>query len=92
MLMRVYLRQARTGLAVRQYERCRVALAEELGIEPMAEARALRARMTRPALQMRQPAIDTGGGKDLQDIRMAISETQRGLASLSLKLDSLIHQ
>lgn len=97
-LMRVYLRQARTGLAVRQYERCRVALAEELGIEPMAEARALRAQMTRPAMQMREPAIgtgddnDNGNGNDLQDIRREISETQRGLARLSLKLESLVHQ
>lgn len=88
-LMRVYLRQGITGLAVRQYERCRVALAEELGVEPMAETRALRARIARPCTRIRQPAIGPAVGKDIQGIRKAISETQRGLTRLSHKLETL---
>jgi DNA-binding SARP family transcriptional activator len=92
-LMRIYLRQGITGLAARQYERCRLTLAEELGVEPTAETKALRAGIAQPCSRPHRPAFDpalgTVAGKDLQGVRKAISETQRGLTRLSHKLDTL---
>lgn len=40
-LIRLHLQRGHRALALRQYEQCRAVLAEELGVEPMAETRAL---------------------------------------------------
>jgi DNA-binding SARP family transcriptional activator len=44
-VMRIYLDSGERVLAVRQYETCRALLADELGIQPMAETQALYARI-----------------------------------------------
>ena len=50
-LMRLHLGRGALGAAMRQYERCREALATELGVPPSAETEALRRRIrARPAV------------------------------------------
>ena len=41
LLMRGYMANGNRPLAIRVYEQCRAALAEELGVEPMAETKRL---------------------------------------------------
>jgi DNA-binding SARP family transcriptional activator len=42
-LIRLHMRRGHRALALEQYERCRAALDDELGVEPMEETQALRA-------------------------------------------------
>jgi DNA-binding SARP family transcriptional activator len=44
-LIRLHLQRSHRALALRQYEQCRAVLADELGVEPMEETRALCAAM-----------------------------------------------
>lgn len=60
-LMRLHLGRGALGAAMRQYERCRDALAAELGVPPSAETEALRHRIrARPAAA---PAEGTAVGE-----------------------------
>lgn len=87
-LMRVAARQGRQGLVGRTYERCRQALADDLGIPPSAETDDLLAAL-------RSQPGDTLPPRDperaaLADLRRALAETQRNLARISTCLDSIL--
>jgi DNA-binding SARP family transcriptional activator len=51
-LIRLYTRRGHRALALQQYERCRAALDDELGVEPMEETRALCAGLLPAATNM----------------------------------------
>ncbi len=72
-LMQLYLREGQREAAQRQYEQCRALLHEELGVEPLAETRAVHREIQRttsvaaaatqiaapPATQRASPALDS---------------------------------
>jgi DNA-binding SARP family transcriptional activator len=76
-VMRIYLDRGERVLAVRQYETCRALLADELGIQPMAETQALYARI----------AADTDAAVPLTPGN--IFDSQRALRQLHATLRNL---
>jgi len=71
-LMRLHLEMGDRAAAVRQYETCRGSLRRELGIEPMEETRAMRARIAIPG------SSNAPGGKS-QAARKPLGEALRRL-------------
>ncbi|MDH3664900.1 MAG: bacterial transcriptional activator domain-containing protein [Alphaproteobacteria bacterium] len=89
-LMRVYARQGRPALALRQYERCRQAVKADLDVEPAEEIEALRATLvdSRRIID-RMPAAEPS---DLGAFRKRLVETQHDLSSLSSMIDRLLQR
>jgi len=84
-VMRLHAAQGQRALAVRQYERCRQVLEQELGVSPMPETQALLAKIVRSP--GRQPASDNAPVEtpyayaiaELQQARREFAQAQQRL-------------
>jgi DNA-binding SARP family transcriptional activator len=101
--MRLYCDLGQRSLAVRQYQRCREILADELGILPMEETQALHARIAGHGCPA--PGLpDVGAGsacphqavqQTVQQLRQAMVESALAQARLRravAQLEQLLHQ
>jgi DNA-binding SARP family transcriptional activator len=105
-MMRLYFANGARGLAVRQYEACREALAAELGIEPMPETQALYRQIAahheavepRPEAAPHLPAVSQRTtidlGQALQQLRAAAQNLESAREELRLAMDLVdrLHQ
>lgn len=86
-LIRLHLQRGHRALALNQYERCRAVLDEELGVEPMAETRALCAALlpSGPATQRPNPprkgslAVASGIAGSLRAAAASLDEARRAI-------------
>lgn len=92
-MMHLYLDSGERSLAVRQYEVCRLLLAEELGITPMEETQAVLAQIAPKAHQpwQRSSIVKAGGIQQdvlrqlrltLHDLNQARKQLQRAIRSV----------
>ena len=86
-LMILHFKAGRPGMALRQYNRCRAALHEELGVPPSVETDAVRTRVIGAAAAADgQNPINSAA---VNDLRQAITDTQQSLARVADRLDTL---
>ena len=86
-VIRLHVRNGHRALALKQYESCRAALEEELGVEPMEETRALCAELLSGAKRLTQAPAPPSKGRiaptlrnaaaKLDDARHALAEALR---------------
>lgn len=90
-MMRLHCLHGDRTAALRQYERCRRALDEELGVEPSAETAALCHRIRQDRFQTSEPA-KVAGTEALQGAAEPLPAVLRGLRELSSHLEQLLHR
>jgi DNA-binding SARP family transcriptional activator len=78
-VMRLYLETGRRTLAIRQYEICQVALAEELGIPPMEETQEL----YRKTIEEGQPSQVPWDEVQAADLNRTLYQLQKAARSLA---------
>lgn len=88
-LMLACLHTGNRASAIAQYRQCRQAIAQDLGIEPMAETRALYQRLLQPA---RAGAPAPAPGADLDHVRERVDRVQRLLVLCQRQLDAAADQ
>lgn len=91
-LMRLHAQGGRPGLAKRQYERCRKALETDLGFAPSPETDALLSALAAPACAGRPSRMAHGQTAVLSELHRTLSETQRSLARISSRIDTLLYR
>jgi DNA-binding SARP family transcriptional activator len=91
-LMRLHANGGRPGMAKRQYKRCREALEVDLGIAPSSETDALLTALATPACATMRPNMAKGQNAILFELHRTLSETQRSLAMISNRIDTLLYR
>ena len=92
-VIRLYVRNGHRALALKQYESCRAALEEELGVEPMEETRALCAELLSAATK--SPRLGAPGGTTRETRTPAAGAKARIVPTLrnaAAKLDEARHE
>ncbi len=91
-LMRLYTLNHQRALAVQQYQNCRAILAQELGIAPMPETKALYARIVGPRTQHRpeRPTEPKTFRQVLRQLDLSISGLDDARDQLRQVLQSLV--
>jgi DNA-binding SARP family transcriptional activator len=92
-VIRLHVRNGHRALALKQYECCRAALEEELGVEPMEETRALCAELLSAATKSPRPGPTSGTTRETRTpaagAKAHIAPTLRNAAA---KLDEARHE
>jgi|EndMetStandDraft_8_1072994.scaffolds.fasta_scaffold19808_2 DNA-binding SARP family transcriptional activator/pimeloyl-ACP methyl ester carboxylesterase len=76
-LMRIYLEQGQTALALRQYKRCEAILRKELDIEPDQETRTLYQELLRQRTVRNAPKIEARTAGPMPAVQKSLRQTIR---------------
>lgn len=89
-MIRLHMRSGHRALARQQYEYCRAALVEELGVEPMAETRALCADLLFAASRVKRLHVEVrparGNSRIVPTLRCAASKLEEVGEEISIAL------
>jgi DNA-binding SARP family transcriptional activator len=86
-LMRSYVANGQRALALRQYERCRQVLAEELGIPPMEETQLLRRQILAGSAPPIPAALVPG---DVPRVLQELQAVVRGLEAARVEVEQAV--